>query len=171
MRESVRRTLPALFFAACSLAGCSKHSSGDPGGATAGSPGSPSPASPAATASAAPAGGEPVTCTKYATLDMAMPPRPPLVTTVQGARVPNGGTPKAKNPALYSIEYFQPGTPPVEVACALRKQLETDKWTIESMTGSSPVAMIARKGKAGVQVMVGPGSLDALVTAILTVHN
>jgi hypothetical protein len=99
---------------------------------------------------------------------MAANPRPPIQPTVKGARVPAGGTVGAKKPELFSIDYYQPLTPKTEVACTIRKQLEEDKWTIESMSGDSPVTLVARKGAAAIQVMVGPGDSDSVVKAILT---
>jgi hypothetical protein len=100
-----------------------------------------------------------ITCTKFATLDRATPKRPPITTTVKGARVPAGGTPQAKKPELFSIGYFD--DKPVEVACTVRQQLEADKWTVSSMSGAgttaSPVLLAANKATAAIQVMVGPG--------------
>lgn len=107
-------------------------------------------------------------CSKTALLDMATPSRPPVPTPVLGVRLPAGGVPKAKKPLLSSIEYFTRDTPKIEVACTVREQLEKDKWVVESMTGTSPVTMVARKGKSAVQIMVGPGASDITSLAIVT---
>ena len=99
---------------------------------------------------------------------MATPRRPPVPTPVLGVRLPAGAKLKAKSPQLSSIEYYAPGTPPIEVACTVREQLEADKWTVQSMTGSSPVTMIVRKGKSAVQIMVGPSNTEGVAVAIVT---
>jgi hypothetical protein len=107
-------------------------------------------------------------CKKFATLDMATPSRPPVTSTVKGARLPAGGVVKAKTPQLFSIEYYTRDEPKVDVACTVRQQLEADKWTIQSMSGTGIVTILAHKAKATIEVMVGPGSSDLITTAIVT---
>lgn len=171
------RSAHLVLVAAAALAttvGCSKSdakeaaSSGAAASAAA-APAPPPSATPPA-APAAPAAPAELTCTKFATLDNAPTKRPPLQGSVKGARVPNGGTPEAQKPELYSISYWEKDR--LGTACTVRKQLEDDKWSIDSMTGEgtseSPIIMLAKKATASIQVMVGPNKVASVTTVMIT---
>lgn len=113
----------------------------------------------AASSAGAPSGDGPQSNAKVATCTAFWRPwadRAPIQSTVKGARVPGGGVVRVKTSKIFSVDYFSQTYSKFEVACAIRKQLEDDKWTIESMTATSPVDMLARKGPVAIKVMVGP---------------
>lgn len=159
-----------LALTAAAAIGCSKSKAADGAAASASASAAPAPQAAESAAKAAPAAPAQIVCTKFATTDMALTKRPPLQGTVKGARMPAGGTVEVKKPELYTVSYFQENQ--VETACTIRKQLESDKWTIDSMTGAgtteSPVIILAKKAADSIQVMVGPGDIAHVTKAFVT---